>query len=78
MLEITDLHKSFGNKEILHGISLNVEDGEIYGFIGHNGAGKTTTIRCAVGILEYEQGTIRVDGMDLEKDPIFCKKITGC
>jgi ABC-2 type transport system ATP-binding protein len=75
MLEITDLHKSFGNKEILHGISLNVEDGEIYGFIGHNGAGKTTTIRCAVGILEYEQGTIRVDGMNLEKDPISCKKI---
>ena len=56
MLEITDLHKSFDGKEILHGVTLNVKDGEIFGFIGQNGAGKTTTIRSAVGILDFEQG----------------------
>ena len=54
MLKITNLHKSYANKEILHGISLEVEDGHIFGFIGHNGSGKSTTIRSVVGILEYD------------------------
>lgn len=74
MLNITNLHKSFNQKEILHGISIHVEPGEIYGFIGHNGAGKTTTLKCVVGILEYEEGSILIDGTDLEKDPMTCKK----
>lgn len=75
MLEIKDLHKSFGDKEILKGISLNVDNGEIFGFIGPNGAGKTTTIRCAVGILSFENGSIFIDGMNLKKEPVACKKI---
>lgn len=74
MLNITNLHKSFNQKEILHGITIHVEPGEIYGFIGHNGAGKTTTLKCVVGILEYEEGNILIDGIDLEKDPLVCKK----
>lgn len=75
MLKVDNLHKSFGDKEILKGISFQVETGKIFGFIGHNGAGKTTTIRCAVGILDYEKGSIAIDGKDLKKDPIGCKQV---
>lgn len=74
MLEIKNLHKSFGTKHVLKGIDLNVPDGEIYGFIGHNGAGKTTTIRAAVGILDFEQGRIMVDGIDIQRDPVAAKE----
>ncbi|NCB33162.1 MAG: ABC transporter ATP-binding protein [Erysipelotrichia bacterium] len=74
MLNVENLHKSFDKKEILKGLSFNVADGEIFGFIGHNGAGKTTTLRCCVGILDYESGTIEMNGTDLAKDPVLCKK----
>lgn len=74
MLQIKQLHKSFGKKEILHGIDLHVEPGKIFGFIGHNGAGKTTTLRCAAGILQFEQGEIIINGKDLKKDPVSCKQ----
>lgn len=77
MLQIENLVKSFDNKEILHGISLNVNDGEIFGFIGHNGAGKTTTIRCAVGIIPFESGKIHIDGRNILEDPIWCKSVTA-
>lgn len=77
MLKITNLHKSYANKEILHGISLEVEDGHIFGFIGHNGSGKSTTIRSVVGILEYESGMIEIDGLDIQKYPIEVKKRTA-
>jgi ABC-2 type transport system ATP-binding protein len=78
MLEINDLHQSYDrSKEILHGISLNVKDGEIFGFLGHNGAGKTTTIRCATGLLEFDSGSIRIDGVDITKDPIGVKEKTA-
>ena len=77
MLKITNLHKSYANKEILHGISLEVEDGHIFGFIGHNGSGKSTTIRSVVGILEYESGMIEIDGLDIQKYPIEVKERTA-
>lgn len=77
MLEINNLHKSFDGKEILHGVTLNVKDGEIFGFIGQNGAGKTTTIRSAVGILDFEQGEIRIDGMNIKEHPLEAKQITA-
>lgn len=77
MLEISHLHKSFGDNEVLHDVSIYVPDGEIYGFIGHNGAGKTTTIRCAVGILEFDSGTIMIDGVNIKEDPIGVKTKTA-
>lgn len=77
MLKITNLHKSYANKEILHSISLEVEDGHIFGFIGHNGSGKSTTIRSVVGILEYESGMIEIDGLDIQKYPIEVKERTA-
>ena len=48
--------------------------GDIYGFIGHNGAGKSTTIKSVAGVLEFEEGTITIDGIDIKENPVACKK----
>ena len=74
MLEIIDLKKSFGNSEILHGINITINDGEIFGFIGHNGAGKTTTIKCVCGILDFNEGTILINGKNIKEKPIEVKR----
>lgn len=75
MLEIINLTKSYdNNKKAVDDLSLTINDGEIFGFIGHNGAGKTTTIKCCVGILTYEKGEILIDGLSLIDNPVECKK----
>lgn len=74
MLKIENLTKSYGDKTVLKGISLHIQKGEIYGFIGHNGAGKSTTIKCCVGILKFENGEIFVDGLPVKAQPLECKK----
>ena len=76
MLTIQNLVKSYGNgPRAVDGLSLTVEAGDIYGFIGHNGAGKTTTLRCVSGILPFDSGEILVDGIDVKKDPMAAKRI---
>lgn len=76
MLEIKNFSKSYkGSKKAVDNISLKVREGEIYGFIGHNGAGKTTTIKSIVGINEFEEGDIIVNGKSIRHDPIECKKV---
>ena len=62
MLCITDLHKRFGDKEVLRGVELHVPENSIFGFIGKNGAGKTTTMKTVLGLLKAERGEIRVNG----------------
>lgn len=62
MLKIKDLDKSVGTRKILKSININVEEGMIYGFIGHNGAGKTTTMKSIVGLTGFESGEIIIDG----------------
>ena len=57
--------------------SLRVEAGDIFGFIGHNGAGKSTTIRAVVGVLDFEEGEILIDGHDVKKEPLACKQVTA-
>lgn len=74
MLRIENLTKKFGDKKAVDSLSLHIEPGEIYGFIGHNGAGKTTTIKSIVGILKFDEGEILVDGMSVIENPIECKK----
>ena len=74
MLRIENLTKKFGDKKAVDSLSLHIEPGEIYGFIGHNGAGKTTTIKSIVGILKFDEGEILVDGMSVKESPIECKK----
>ena len=75
MLNIEHLTKRYGDKLAVDDLSLHILPGEIYGFIGHNGAGKTTTLRSAVGILRFDAGIIRINGRDLQQDPIGCKSI---
>ena len=73
MLEIDHLTKRFGDKLAVDDLTLHIAPGEIYGFIGHNGAGKTTTIKCAVGIMGFDAGTVRIDGRSIAEDPLACK-----
>ena len=75
MIEIKNFSKTYnGIKKAVDDISFKVNDGEIFGFIGHNGAGKTTTIKSLVGILDFEEGDILVNGISIKKDPIACKR----
>ena len=74
MLNIQHLSKAYGEKKAVDDLSLHIAPGEIYGFIGHNGAGKTTTLKAVAGILNYDEGTIFVDGVDNRKNPLDCKR----
>lgn len=75
MLTISHLTKHYkGSSKGVTDISLEIESGDIYAFIGHNGAGKTTTLKCVAGIHGYEAGTITIDGTDMKKDPLACKQ----
>lgn len=64
MLEIKDLHKSYGKFKAVNGVNLSIEKGEIFGFVGPNGAGKTTTMRIVAGLLSADAGEVYVDGID--------------
>ncbi len=74
MLKIEHLTKIYGDRKAVDDLSLHICPGEIYGFIGHNGAGKTTTIKSAIGILQFDEGEIYVDGISIKDDPSSCKK----
>lgn len=74
MLKINNLTKRYGDKKAVDNLSLHIQKGEIYGFIGHNGAGKTTTIKSCCGILNFDEGDILVDGVSTKDDPLSCKK----
>ena len=73
MLKIEHLTKTYGDKKAVDDLSLHIQPGEIYGFIGHNGAGKTTTLKACCGILRYDSGEITVDGVSMKQNPILCK-----
>ena len=73
MLTINNLNKSFGSKKAVDYVTIHIAPGEVYGFIGHNGAGKTTTLKSVVGILQFDEGEILIDGMSIKDKPIECK-----
>lgn len=75
MLEIKNLSKTYkkSNVKAIDNINLTIEDGDIYGFIGPNGAGKSTTIKCIVGIHEYDEGDILLDGISIKQNPLESK-----
>lgn len=76
MLEIKNFSKSYlKGKKAVDNVNLTIQDGEIFGFIGHNGAGKTTTIKSIVGILKVEEGDILINGLSIIKNPKECKKL---
>lgn len=74
MLKIEHLTKVYGGKKAVDDLSLHIQPGEIYGFIGHNGAGKTTTLKSVVGILQFDAGEITIDGISIKEQPLVCKK----
>ena len=74
MLDIQHLTKTYGEKKAVDDLTLHIAPGEIYGFIGHNGAGKTTTLKSVVGILQFDQGEITIDGRSIKADPLGCKR----
>ncbi len=71
MLEVTDLRKSYGDVEVLRGVSLSLARGECYGLLGPNGAGKTTTLRACLGLVEPDAGSISLLGLSV---PTFARE----
>ncbi len=77
MLKITDLQVSYGQMDVLHGISLEVEKGELISVIGPNGAGKTTLIRSVMGLKEIHSGKIEYEGQDITSIPAWKRAELG-
>ncbi|MBR6949798.1 MAG: ABC transporter ATP-binding protein [Bacilli bacterium] len=75
MIEVKNVTKKYGNKKAIDNISFDVKDGDIFAFIGHNGAGKTTLIKSIVGIHDFDEGDILIDGMSIKDKPVECKKL---
>ena len=75
MIVIEHLEKKYkGTDKGIKDISLHVEKGDLFAFIGHNGAGKTTLLKCITGIHDFDKGKIMIDGTDLEQNPLDCKR----
>ena len=74
MLKIEHLTKTYGEKKAVDDLSLHIQAGELYGFIGHNGAGKTTTLKAVAGILQFDAGEICIDGKSIRTEPLACKR----
>lgn len=77
MIEIIELTKRYGNITAVSNLNLTIPDGQFFGFLGPNGAGKTTTIKTIVGLLTPTSGTVKVDGFDVQKQPIQAKQAVG-
>ncbi|MGH2496923.1 MAG: ATP-binding cassette domain-containing protein [Ktedonobacteraceae bacterium] len=77
VIVIDNLYKSYGNIQAVKGISMRVEQGEIFGFLGPNGAGKTTTIRCMLDVIRPTSGTLSVLGLDAQRDKMALHQRIG-
>lgn len=77
MIEARQIQKKYGNFQAVHPLDLDVADGEIFGFLGLNGAGKTTTLRMLAGVLPPTGGTIKIDGLSLEDEPVEARRRIG-
>ena len=77
MLEVSDLHVSYGQSEVIHGISFTANDNETLAIMGRNGMGKTTLFKSLIGILSAGQGSIKVDGNDVTKNESYQRVENG-
>lgn len=77
IISIKNLRKSFGTNQVLKGIDLEIEPGQIIGYIGPNGAGKSTTVKILAGLDNDFEGEILIDGINVKEDPLSVKKIIG-
>lgn len=76
-ITVSNLTKIYGEQKALDGISFEAEKGKVTGFLGPNGAGKSTTMKIATGYIGLSAGSVLVDGVDVSKDPLSVKRITG-
>ena len=74
MIEIKGVTKKYGKKTALDNMSLTINKGDIFAFVGHNGAGKTTCIKCMTDIIEFDSGDFLYDGVSIKDNPLECKK----
>ena len=77
ILQVTNLRKTYGGKEVVKGISFEVQKGEIFGILGPNGAGKTTTLEMIEALRPIDDGSVTLDGIDVRKHPQKIKEIIG-
>lgn len=77
IIEVKNVTKRFDDKLVTDNISLNIEEGEIFGLLGPNGAGKSTLINIIVGLIEKDKGSISICGMDISKEPLKTKRLIG-
>lgn len=77
MIEVQDVRKQFGEVKALGGVSFSARDGQITALLGPNGAGKTTLLRTLIGLLKRDHGTISIDGVDPEQDPLAVRRNIG-
>ena len=77
VLEVKDLYKAYGPKEVLKGVNLEVKRGEVFGFIGKNGIGKSTTIGSIIGLKNFDKGEIYINGHDVKKESRLSKSLFG-
>lgn len=77
MIEIENLSKSFGDLKAVENLNLHIPRGELFCFLGPNGAGKTTTIKMLTGLMRPQRGSIRIDGIDTQSDPVAAKRVMG-
>jgi ABC-2 type transport system ATP-binding protein len=76
-ISIQNLYKSYGKKEVIKGVNLEVYKGELFGFLGRNGIGKSTTIDCMIGLKKFNKGKITLNGFDIVKEPLAAKDTFG-
>lgn len=77
MLKATNLHKSYRKKEVVRGVNIEVEPGQVVGLLGPNGAGKTTCFYMIVGLIPTDKGSITVDGIDITHKPVNVRSGLG-
>ena len=77
MLEIKNLSKKFGKTMAVNKVDLTIPDGQVLGLVGPNGSGKTTTIRCALTLLEWDEGEVKINGHDILDEPVEARKGLG-
>lgn len=77
MLTIKDISKSFKKRKVVDGVSFSVESGQVVGLLGPNGAGKTTSFYMVVGLVQSDSGAIKIDELDISKEPMFKRARVG-
>lgn len=77
IIQIDNLSKFFGKKQVLHDISLHIQAGQVIGYIGPNGAGKSTTVRILAGLDDNFKGNVKIKGIDVKENPLAVKRIIG-